>query len=116
MTTSTEIENAIAGITRVTGQGVLAPVWVYGQMLWGDHPSAEFAIETPREFTATRGRATKTVSLMVDQVKRYRDGETAFFLIELPHTMAAALGIEDFILPLGELDRLRRSIDTTRAF
>lgn len=108
MQTSSELDKAIAAVTRVTGQAGGEPVWVYAQMLWGDHPSAEF--------TVMRGTHWKRVTLMVDQVKRYRDGETSYFLIQMPHTMAAALGIEDLILPLGELERLRRSIDTTRAF
>ena len=108
MTTSTEIDKAIAAVTHVTGQDGGAKCWVYAQMLWGDHPSAEF--------TVMRGTHWKRVTLMVDQVKRYRDGETSYFLIQMPHTMAAALGIEDLILPLGELARLQRNIDVSRPF
>jgi len=115
MTTSTEIDKAIAADTHVTGQDGGAKCWVYGQMVWGDHPSAEFDIKAP-QFTATRATHWKRITLMVDQVKRYRDGDSAFFLIELPYTMAAALGIETLILTMAELKRLQRSIDTTRAF
>lgn len=108
MTTSTEIDKAIAAVTHVTGQDGGAKCWVYAQMLWGDHPSAEF--------TVMRGTHWKRVTLMVDQVKRYQDNGTAFFLIEMPYAMAAALGLETLILTMAELKRLQRSIDTTRAF
>lgn len=108
MIASTELDKAIAAVTRVTGQTGSEPVWVYAAMLWGDHPSAEF--------TVMRGQHWKRVTLMVDQVKRYRDGETSYFLIQMPHTMAAALGIEDLILPLGELARLKRYIDMTHEY
>ncbi len=75
-------------------------------MLWAEMPMFRFV--------ACRGRSTIEIKLMVDQVKRYRDGESGFFLIEMPKGMAAALEIENFVLTDAELGRLKRNIDTTR--
>lgn len=105
MTTSTEINTAIAELTGVTGVESVT-VWVYGRMEWAEHPAFEF--------TVCRGQITRRVTLMVDQVKRYRDGETQYFLISMPATIAKILEIEPLILTVAELKRIERSIDTSR--
>lgn len=104
-----EIENAIAEITNVLGKREdVETVWIYGQMMWATVPDFEFE--------ASRGRTVKKVRLMAEQVKRYRDGESNLWLIELPATMATVLGLDDLILPPDELERLKKNIDTSRAW
>lgn len=105
MTERKDIDTAIAELTGVSGVESLT-VWVYGRMEWAEHPAFEF--------TVCRGQATKRVRLMVDQVKRYRDNETQYFLISMPTTIAKILEIEPLILTVAELKRLERSIDTSR--
>lgn len=106
---SPEIENAIAEITGLTADNrQLSTVWIYGQMMWATVPDFEFE--------ASRGRTVKKVRLMAEMVKRYRDGESNLWLIELPQTMATALGLDDLVLPPNELERLKKNIDTSRAW
>lgn len=103
-----EIENAIADVTGLASGAAETgeTVWIYGQVLWTTHPLFRFV--------ACRGRETREVKLMADQVTRYRDNESAFFLIELSRTMATALGLDGMILTAEELARLKRNIDTSR--
>ena len=110
MESSIKIENAIAEVTGA-GQSAIgsqqsAMAWIYGQMVWSEIPAFRFV--------ACRGRETREINLMADQVTRYRDGETAFFLIELPAAMANALDLDGLVLTSDELDRLKRHIDTSR--
>lgn len=105
MTTSTEINTAIAELTGVTGVESLT-VWVYGRMEWAEHPAFEF--------TVCRRQECKRVRLMVDQVKRYREGDTQYFLISMPATIAKILEIEPLLLTVAELKWLERHIDTSR--
>lgn len=103
---SDEIDNAIAELTGITGNGSGGTVWVYGEY--------KGASEHVTKFEASRGRRTMFVEIMNRQVKRYRDGETSLFLIEMPSVMAKVLGLEEFVLDDAELERLRRYVDTSR--
>ncbi|MBK8468130.1 MAG: hypothetical protein IPL32_20345 [Chloracidobacterium sp.] len=106
MTTAIQ-QQAIDEITHVSGVSV-AMVWIYGQMVWAELPAFRFI--------ALRGRQQLEVSLMAGQVKRYRDGESQFFLIEMPLGMAIALDLTEFVLPPDELERMKRNIDVSRAW
>lgn len=105
---TTAVQQAIAEVTQVTGNHAGGTVWIYGQMKWAEQPDFEFE--------ACRRRTTKRVRLMANLVKRYRDGESQFFLIELPLAMALALELRDLVLPPDELERMKRNIDTSRAW
>lgn len=109
MTTATAaVREAIDEITQVTGHHSGGMVWIYGQMLWAELPAFRFI--------ALRGRRQLEVSLMAGQIKRYRDGESQFFLVEMPLGMAIALDLTEFVLPPDELAHLKRNIDVSRAW
>src|SRR4051812_1220006 len=93
-------ETAIAELTNVKGSPAEEPVWIYGEMIWG-HP-VSFQLE------ATRGLLTKRVRLMTGQVKRYREGDSKFFLVQVSAVTARILEIEEFLLSPQELEQRKR--------
>jgi hypothetical protein len=108
MEKTTGIDRAIAELTHVTGTHAGQPVWVYGEMLWAD--------PTAFNFIVIRNKAAKQVTIITSSVKRFRDAETSFFLIEMSSMMAHILEVEDFVLDTDELVRKQRHIDTSRAW
>lgn len=101
MTETSQLSTAIDELTNVTGKHAGEPVWIYGEMVW--------AAPISFDFIAIRGKLFTQVRLMTDQVRRYRDGETNLFLIEISSITASVLGLEDYLLGPGEIETKKKS-------
>lgn len=95
-TAQNEIDAVIADVTGMTGVGAGETVWVYGEVVWMH--GGEFT------FQPEGGRV---VGLTTSLVRRFRDGESSMFLIELPYAMARGLGIDAHKVEGHRLERLR---------
>lgn len=105
------LDTAIDELTGVTGNHAGESVWIYGEMVWGTPHIFEFIVI--HEALKVRECHEKKVSITSNLVKRYRDGGTPFFLINMSSMMAHILDVEQFILSPEELERKKRTINTT---
>ncbi|MBV9217365.1 MAG: hypothetical protein JO053_14445 [Acidobacteria bacterium] len=85
------LEAAIAEATGINPSLDADTVWVYGEVGW--MYKGQFDLE---------GRTVTT-----SMVKRFRDGDSAMFLVEMPRAMARVLGLEGLIVTGYKLERLK---------
>lgn len=108
MDTRQEIDSVIRELTGVRGDDGQEPVWIYGQCKWTYGDRMDFAVE--------RNLKKRVITLMNGQIRRYREGESAMFLVSIPKPMAAAMNIEAFVLTAEELEEKKRLIDTQNSW
>ena len=105
LTATSAVDAAIREATGFTGEAC-ETVWVYGRALWCYLGRMEFQPEG----------SAKAVTIATRLIKRYRDGDSSCFLVEMPRHMASTLEIEGCVLDGEDLKRKFSVIDTSREF